>query len=1324
MSTVTRTQNLPSDMPPAGVDLSVAPFAACIIKCDRYFTLLWANDAFFELMDCTMQEMGFRYANRISALWDREVVDLLVELAREAPTSEMRSFRHRIETGEGIRELLTRAAIVDFEGADAICCATSDCTREAQSETELEQLHRLCSHASGAAQLELFFYDETDGDALFVAGSGALRETEATGSVCADFPAAMVQNKLVHPEDEEIFLKTFSEAADEGMSRSCDVRLGGPDSKTKRWRWYRLSLLDHESASPSGEMLGSGVLVDITEHKELTMTYLNETQFYYAMLGESAAYAHVDVTDDALTKVGGMWALYNELIEKITFTELFTTFVGRVVHPDDRDHYTAVMNCKNFIESIENGIDQLRCEFRRIGDQNKMVWMELTVHLLKDPMTHHVLGLLRIKNIDKKKRQELMLQSSSERDPLTRILHKKASEAAVRERLRQAAPGEVSAFMILDIDDFKDINDRLGHEAGDRALVSFANTVSRIIDRDDVLGRFGGDEFTLFICNADSKERVEDLIDDLFEHLSQECDPPITCSAGVTMLSDRETYDTAFRQADAALYAAKDAGKNAYEFFSDVSVDDEMPPSYVRAKRLESKGECEPSGAEGESPSSGRTPKRNPEAAVHFTDEKEPPSFSDFLSEQGEIAYLVDPDTFALICGNKAFYERIGETPSSCLGMKCYEAMQKRTSPCPFCSKANWATDKFFMWRNVNESLEQEFIIKNKLVAWQGREALLAIAIDISNDKSIVDSLDNGTSVGSYLLSGIQQMNTADTLAEVIDRALETIGGFFQADSVHFWVHEGNNGLYRCAVSWNRHRSINHPVTHDDGAISSWLAMQRWDEPIFVESPESVLRSSFSMYQHMKSNGVANARWVEISDIASGERPDYISVENMGMNLQNVAFLEQFSVFLASELRKRRLVNTLLRASSYDELTGALNRDSYERYVTAFDSDKVSCIGIVSANVNNMKQINNAKGFATGNYYLKQFATMLSTVFPAESVYRLSGDEFTVVVENIDRTELERHIRDIREMTEANGLFSVSIGYSWDDVEKSVAVLTEQATAAMEADKRRFHDEAQDVRSDEDRRASLRGIVSSLNNGDFLVYLQPKVYLKSGRTAGAEALVRYRDKQQRIIVPARFIQGLEDNGLIRHVDLFVFEQVCRLLEQWRQNGITLPVSVNFSRRTVLESDIMRSVEDIAARYRFDRSLLEIEITESFGTIGKGILYQAASDFLSAGFSLSLDDFGTKYTDLSILSNIDFNVVKLDKSLIDSLAADKSKQVVVKHIIGMCRELGIDVIAEGIETAEQETMLKNLGCRFGQGYLYSRPIPLDEFERSFAKIPKA
>ena len=162
--------------------------------------------------------------------------------------------------------------------------------------------------------------------------------------------------------------------------------------------------------------------------------------------------------------------------------------------------------------------------------------------------------------------------------------------------------------------------------------------------------------------------------------------------------------------------------------------------------------------------------------------------------------------------------------------------------------------------------------------------------------------------------------------------------------------------------------------------------------------------------------------------------------------------------------------------------------------------------------------------------------------------------------------------------------------------------------------------------------------------------------------------------------------------------------------------------MNFSRLTLLERDIVSSMETILARYDVSRRNLEIEITESLADLGKGLLHQAAGNLYNAGFSISLDDFGTKYTNLSALGDIDFHVLKLDKSLISSLRLQKRKRIILKNVIRMCRDMRIEVIAEGVENEEQEHILRELGCGLGQGFLYDRPMPVAEFEAKYLGGP--
>ena len=312
------------------------------------------------------------------------------------------------------------------------------------------------------------------------------------------------------------------------------------------------------------------MLEDISREKETLLNYLNETRFYQSMLSEKDAYAQLDVTEDRLIRVGGMWNLYNEIIHTVSYSSLFEEFVNKVVHPDDRKHYFELMQCRNFEQSWANGIDRLGCEFRRIVEQNKMMWMELKVHLFQEPMTRHLFALFYIKNIDAGKKQQIQLVYEAERDPLTGVFNRKAAETAIRDYLKRVQEDEVCAFIILDMDNFKEINDVYGHKAGDEVLVKLAGLVSRTFRRSDIIGRFGGDEFILCLTREDGASDVHACAKALQCAVCKQIALPgrtgsVTVSIGACVVPDAGvSYTELLQRADSAVYQAKRRGKNQY----------------------------------------------------------------------------------------------------------------------------------------------------------------------------------------------------------------------------------------------------------------------------------------------------------------------------------------------------------------------------------------------------------------------------------------------------------------------------------------------------------------------------------------------------------------------------------------------------------------------------------------------------------------------------------------------------------------------------------------------------------------------------------------
>ena len=1258
------------------------PCAAYAVRHDEWLTLLGGNQAFYRLFACSEQSLRLKYGGRLGALVDAEPLRQLFLREQTGPLS----LCQRISRAGAPAWIETQLWVCPDDGGQVLCCLSFDVTQSQRAAQRLGALEETVGLLVDRGDLDYFEYDLATGAAQLHTAQGLLPpDLAGRDGRCSDFLDCLVDREVVRPGFEDGLRAAFQEVRGPESRAVCEL---GLNHARRGLIWARLTL----SLKQGGRQV-VGIWEDITREREAARNYLNETQFYQAMLSEKAAYAQVDVTEDRITRIGGMWNLYNEIIDQVTYSQLIQQFINKVVHPEDRKHYLEVMQCSNFTQSLDSGIDRLGCEFRRIVDQNKMMWMELSVFLFRDPLTRHIQALLTIKNIDAQKKQELLLLHDARMDQLTNVYGRRVATALIRDYLGGARPDELCALAVLSVDDFPRLNGVHGSQEGDRVLLHLSHMLGRAFRRSDIVGRLGGERFVIFLKNVEEQERVSGRMSGLYGLLRRSSDlGPIACSAGVALTRGPASFEPLFRQAGLALHRASRDGKDRYCFYQP---EDELLPPLEDAPD-------EPSDA----PSSLLPQQMDPPGSM------EEHSFDRLLSAQGDIAYLVNPDTFDLICGNQAFYDRLGTSQAQCTDLKCYEVMQKRDTPCPFCSKANWSADKFYLWRNLNRALEQEFLIKNKLVPWGGRQALLAIAVDLSNDKSIVDSMDSSASETHSLLSGVQRMAEAPLLSDAMESALETIGCFFRADAVRLWQHDGAGGCI-CPYRWTQGGQADGREGQS-AVIARWLEGRDWTTPLVVESAEAMLGHSYDMYRHMKEHGIRNQRWVRIAE--NGAALGYLAIDNLSSSFQNMAFLDSFCTFMASEMKKRGLMERALYADQHDDLTDLLSRKSFEGFMLTYQPDQLACVGVVMANFNNLKGVNSTRGFQTGNYYIKQFADLLRAAFPTRQLYRLNGDEFLVVLPDATRSVLEEGVAALERQVRDCGTFSVSMGHAWDDVENDLPILIEQATQAMKVNKKRHYDSSPST-ADEERRRMLSELVSSIERREFEVFLQPKVELRHGTVVGAEALIRYHHKELGYIGPAQFIDMLEKNNLIRYIDLFVFEEVCRTLEDWKRQGLNLPtVSLNFSRLTLLERNILSSMESIISRYDVRKQYVEVEITESVTGMGKGVLYQAVCNLSQAGFAISLDDFGTKYTNLAILADLDFSMLKIDKSLVSELGRGDNHRLIMQNIISMCRDLNISVLAEGIERKDQEEILQDMQCQLGQGYLYGKPMPIEEFTR--------
>ncbi|MEG0511544.1 MAG: GGDEF domain-containing phosphodiesterase [Clostridia bacterium] len=243
-------------------------------------------------------------------------------------------------------------------------------------------------------------------------------------------------------------------------------------------------------------------------------------------------------------------------------------------------------------------------------------------------------------------------------------------------------------------------------------------------------------------------------------------------------------------------------------------------------------------------------------------------------------------------------------------------------------------------------------------------------------------------------------------------------------------------------------------------------------------------------------------------------------------------------------------------------------------------------------------------------------------------------------------------------------------------------------------------------------------IIPAIESGCICPYLQPKVDLKTGEIIGAEALVRWIDPVRGMIPPNDFIPTLEMNGLIQKLDLYMFEQMCALIEKWRKSyGRTIPISVNLSKYYFNSVNFLSDYQNVFHKYQLLPSDLEFELLESIVFSDLNRLHTVVEGIRKCGFNCSLDDFGSGFSSYSALSNADLTTLKLDRSLFQN-ENNLREKTVIHHIIKVAHELGLRTVAEGVEAQSYVHFLREAECDAIQGFVFFRPMPVDQFEQRF------
>ncbi|MGB6780289.1 MAG: bifunctional diguanylate cyclase/phosphodiesterase [Planococcus citreus] len=430
----------------------------------------------------------------------------------------------------------------------------------------------------------------------------------------------------------------------------------------------------------------------------------------------------------------------------------------------------------------------------------------------------------------------------------------------------------------------------------------------------------------------------------------------------------------------------------------------------------------------------------------------------------------------------------------------------------------------------------------------------------------------------------------------------------------------------------------------------------------------------------------------------------------------------------ASESRFRTLAYT-------DQLTGVPNRHwffAHFRELMDSPDGKVESVGVVLLDFDDFKSINELIGHDGGDQFLKKVVERLKSVLPATiSLARLGGDEFVFAVPNAKKQYLERLCQNILlimeepiQIGERSVASGISLGISCQKIkELNEESLIKQADLALfmakSAGKESYEFFSPDLLDSSIRKQEITAALQqALVNGEFSVHYQPQVELLSGRVIGFEALLRWNSALG-AVPPSEFIPVAEECGAIHSIGEWVLREACQQLSAWRREGRPdIHVSVNVSAKQFLDPEFAEKVARILIATNVPAECVEIEITESV-MIDLDTAAALVEELQEIGVKLAIDDFGTGYSSLNAVKNIQIDTLKIDKSLVDEVLGSDRSMAILATIIELGKNLGADVVVEGLETLEQVTLMRQYEV-IGQGYYFSRPLPADKAARVWDK----
>lgn len=916
-------------------------------------------------------------------------------------------------------------------------------------------------------------------------------------------------------------------------------------------------------------------------------------------------------------------------------------------------------------------------EVRYLTDDGKKIWHRMYLASVADEDRNVTKLAARIIPVQKEKELQDLMKAQAEHDSLSGVYNHKIYEKVCGELADKYE--EDMLFIMIDVDNFKRINDRHGHHVGDSVIRHIGSVLETVVKGRGVAGRMGGDEFSACFYDVKDRDNATNLCIRIKEALRQTPDGvSFTTSIGAThSLGRKMSFSELYFEADQAVYFAKEHGKNQIVFADEI---EERRKAELEEERKE----------------------------YALTDEEIT------LDQRIDYCIISNPFNKKILYMNGPARTVLGISLEEAREMHCYELFKARESECGVCELHRThvhvleGKDSCGLAKYIPDG---KFIIQSQYYIWKGEPARLTTFMNVNEPahltKCLEDEIESQDALAKcwslIMEAGLQELEYA--------KVLEVLNDYYDSDCCTIITKEedGYKNIFE------HHRSSAQGVAE---GLHMSLKAGVFDTCEVLIDEEGFMRPRYIKKKLEEYPDVAKMiqeGFVHNTIGIALARQDYmvgiLMVLNPKHHVNDYTILKRVGVFFTTDLLRKRLSDVQDYELNHDTLTKLWNREFYMPWVNRFSNRLQKNYGVFTADIFKLGEINKNFGYQTGNERLIELAEVFRRVFEGYSIFRYDDDQILVICHDVEKEAFEKIVKFAKELIEELD-FEVSYGYAWS-LDGELADVIREAQGYLESSRKQLELE-NDLGGKLARRVE-KDVIEKARNGNFRMFLQPKVSAKTGETVGAEGLIRLFDDQRGFVSPAYFVPILEENNAIHLIDMFMLQRAFQFQAAAKEAGRKLvPISINFSKNTLIFKNLMEYIKELCDTYGMPEGMIIIEITETISNMDHIEVNKIATNLHNMGFAISMDDFGTQYSNMEVLTQFDFDSVKIDRSMIVDIAENEKYKTILKHTINMLKDLGLETIIEGVETKEQVEALKELGCDIIQGFFFGKPEPEERF----------